>query len=224
MKSILLKISTILLLFTIMGAGCENESSPDNPYQKEEEEKENNKEKEEVDEIPLVEISPNSKDTVIQKSIDGIDFKFCLLNENGEPATIFNEGENFSFYFSVINNRENDSLCFDPDFVYNKDVDFCKVFDSENQDLGRPYELLCIEDILICFPFNTADSYVFEVPWLDRSDATLQWDGQFLRIHQEPLTQGEYYTGLKYRFGFWRKLFEPSFSIDTNFRINFVIQ
>ncbi len=210
MKVILLKISTILLLFTIMGAGCENDNSLDN----------NQEGKDSIDEISL-----NSKDTVIQKSIDGIDFKFCLLNENGEPATIFNEGENFSFYFSVINNCD-DSLYFDMDFIYcYPDVNFCKVFDAKNQDLGRPYKLLTYSDIFIRYPFDPKQSYTFEVSWTEDREF-IQWCEwrASQSLHRTPLIKGKYYTGLKYQFRFSRKHGEPALVIDTNFRINFVIQ
>ncbi len=210
MKVILLKISTILLLFTIMGAGCENDNSLDN----------NQEGKDSIDEISL-----NSKDTVIQKSIDGIDFKFCLLNEDGEPATVFNEGENFSFYFSVINNRD-DSLYFDMDFIYRyPDINFCKVFDAENQDLGRPYKLLTPTDVLIYYPFDPEQSYTFEVSWTENREYIWWHEGIASQsLHREPLIKGKYYTGLKYQFRFLRKHGGPVLVIDVNFRINFVIQ
>ncbi len=206
MKSILLKISTILLLFTIMGAGCENDNPLDN----------NQEGKDSIDEISL-----NSKDTVIQKSIDGIDFKFCLLNEDGEPATVFNEGENFSFYFSVINNRD-DSLYFDMDFIYSK---FCQVFDAENQDMGRPYKILYQQGVLIYYPFDLEQSYTFEVSWTENRDLIwwCEWRAS-QSLHRTPLIKGNYYTGLKYQFRFLRKHGGPVLVIDVNFRINFVIQ
>ncbi len=212
MKVRILKISTILLLFVMMGAGCENESSLDN----------NQEEKDSIYEISL-----SSKDTVIQKSIDGIDFKFCLLNEDGEPATVFNEGENFSFYFSAINNRENSNLYFDMDFIYRyPDVNFCKVFDAENQDLGRPYKLLTPTDIGIYYPFDLEQSYTFEVSWTENRDF-IWWcegGGASQSLHRTPLIKGKYYTGFKYQFRFSRKHGEPALYIDINFRINFVIQ
>ena len=51
------------------------------------------------DDDQLWEISPDGKQAVIERKINGLAFKFCLLNEKGEPATVFKEGENFSFYF-----------------------------------------------------------------------------------------------------------------------------
>jgi hypothetical protein len=45
-----------------------------------------------------LEISPDSKLQFIEKELNGITFKFCMLNEQRQPATVFHEGENFSFY------------------------------------------------------------------------------------------------------------------------------
>jgi len=48
------------------------------------------------------EISPQSKQQYIKQTVNGVTFKFCLLNEQGKEATVFNEGENFTFYFSIL--------------------------------------------------------------------------------------------------------------------------
>ena len=50
----------------------------------------------------LWEISPESGVPVIEQTVDDIQFKFCLLNEFGEPSTVFNEGANFSIYFVYV--------------------------------------------------------------------------------------------------------------------------
>lgn len=60
----------------------------------------------------LWEISLNSNKPVIEELVDGIRFKFCLLNEQGVPANKFKEGENFSFHFEMTNQEVTDSLCF----------------------------------------------------------------------------------------------------------------
>ncbi len=44
-------------------------------------------------------ISPDSKSSLIQNEGDGIVFKFCLLNKQGESATIFNKG---NFFPSIL--------------------------------------------------------------------------------------------------------------------------
>src|SRR5512133_882742 len=104
MKITILKRHTVSLLLlplcmALLGSGCEQ----DDEY--------------------LWEISPDSKSAVIQKEVDDIEFKFCLLNEEGEAATVFKEGESFSFYFSVTNNRDK-KLYFYPDFAYSNENAF----------------------------------------------------------------------------------------------------
>ncbi|MDP3441682.1 MAG: hypothetical protein Q8T08_02380 [Ignavibacteria bacterium] len=199
MKTTILKISMLFLLQGLMGAGCEKDN-----------------------EI-LWEISPESKTAVIQKEVDGIEFKFCLLNEKGEPATDFNQGENFSFYFSVTNNRDK-KLYFYPGFAYSKDIDFCKVYNSENEDLGKPYNVLSVVDIGAgAYPFERGETYTFQQQWSDNRESTWDWRyGLYQSQHKELLTSGSYYTGFKYRFKF---TVDPTLYTDTLiFKIHFKIQ
>ncbi len=114
MKTTIFKISAFILLLALVVAGCEK------------------------DDEQILEISPASKTAVIQKEVDGIEFKFCLLNEKGEPATVFKEGENFTFFFSFKNNLA-DSIIVSPEFINN---DFFRVFKlNENNllDTGKPW-------------------------------------------------------------------------------------
>ena len=81
------------------------------------------------------EISPDSKSQVIEKEIDGITFKFCLLNEQGKPATIFNEGENIIFSFSLKNNLKED-ISIPTQFIND---DFYRVYENNNIDMGKAW-------------------------------------------------------------------------------------
>ncbi len=202
MKKIFVRTSIAFLLLPLMGTGCEKE-----------------------DDV-LWELSPESKNPVIHKEVDGIEFKFCLLNEQGEPATTLNEGDNFSFFFSVTNNRK-EKLIFDPGFAYSKEVDFCRVYNIETQNMGRPYQLITALDIGSgAYPFNTGKIYVFKEPWIDQQNSVWYWEnGTYESTHREPLTKGNYYTGFKYRFRFARNHEESALYTDTlNFKINFKIQ
>ena len=195
METTILKISVFLLLFSLMGAGCEKE-----------EEQINN--------------------ATIQKEIDGIKFKFCLLNEQGKPDTIFNQGENFSFYFSVTNNSR-EKYYFYPGYAYYNDVEFCKVYDSNSQSKGKPYKVNTVLDIGAgAYPFDIGDSYIFEQPWADDRDSIWDWgEGTFESTHQKPLDKGNYYTEFQYRFRFARSNNQPALFTDTlKFKINFKIQ
>ena len=66
----------------------------------------------------LWELSFNSNKKVIETTVENVRFKFCLLNEKGEEANSFNEGENFSFFLE-LENTGNEDLCMDPAFLYN---------------------------------------------------------------------------------------------------------
>ena len=165
---------------------------------------------------------------MIEKEIDGIAFKFCLLNEQGKPATIFNEGENFNFYFSVTN-LTNEKLLFYHGFDYTnmKDNEFCEVFTSDNQEIGEPFIFLGYDKIGIgAYPFNSEKNYVFEQRWVDMRDSTWRWEyGYYKSNNQTPLPIGDYYTGFQYRFQIESTDSGTNFSDTTlTFKINFKIK
>ena len=105
MKTKILKLSTVILFLLFIGASCQDDED-------------------------LFEIQIGDENAVIQKEIDGIEFKFCLLNDDGEPSTVFNEGENFTFQFSIKNNI-NDTLPFS-DYGFYKLNDFYAVKSIDN--------------------------------------------------------------------------------------------
>lgn len=202
MKTILLKISFIFLLLGLMGAGCEKE------------------------EEQLWEISPTSKSAVIQKEVDGIQFKFCLLNEQGEPATVFTQGENFSFYFSVTNNS-NEKFYFYPGYAYSEENDFCRVYSSSQIDEGKPYEFKGADLIGVgAYPFEVGEAYVFKQIWIDNRGSAWRWKyGYYESADQKYLPIGDYSTGFQYRFEFEPHGDNLILSTDTlKFKINFKIQ
>lgn len=174
MKPTILKISLIFLFLSLMGAGCEKE------------------------EEQLWEISPTSKSAIIQKEVDGIQFKFCLLNKEGEPATIFNEGENFTFSFSIKNNFE-DTLIITTEFISSE---FFRVFHTQdNIDMGKPWTGLWCEfrlgpQILMLPPVQ---SIQLNCPWAltenNKPDHPL-----CMGESKNPLAKGEYYTKLNLDF------------------------
>ncbi len=202
MRAIVLKISCLILLLSLMGAGCEKE------------------------EELLWEISPTNKSTVIQKEVDGIEFKFCLLNEEGVPTTVLQEGENFSFYFSVTNNS-NENFYFYPGYAYSEENDFCKVYRLLQIDEGKPFIFKGTDLIGTgAYPFEIGESYIFEQPWIDNRVSSWRWKyGYYESANQKPLPIGDYFTGFQYHFQFERSGDRPSLSTGTlKFRIQFKIQ
>ena len=59
------------------------------------------------------EINADDATPFISGNVEGINFKFCLLNEKGSPFTELLTGKNFSFYFELANHRKSDSLTID---------------------------------------------------------------------------------------------------------------
>jgi len=179
-----------------------------------------------VTDNPFWEISFDSKSQAIEREIGGIVFKFCLLNEQGQPATVFNEGDNFSFYFSVTNQSKKD-------FYYNAyklayDKNFLRIYaSSSNFDFGKSYEPLLQTDIgIAAYPFDDGDVYNIKVPWLHEKDSVLCAENFcYESIIQEPLVKGSYYTSFKYSFYFQGQQDNNIIRTDSiNFKINFKIQ
>lgn len=197
-------IGILFLLFSLIGAGCSQDEA-------------------EVDE-KIWEISPASKKTSIQFKKDGIEFKFCLLNEKGEPATIFKEGENFKFHFEVTNKSGKD-LYYIPDFAYYGDDGFCRVMSVDNEDRGKPFELNTLLEVGIGgYPFNSNETILFEVNWADEREGL--WDfgcATYRSLHQVTLPKGKYYTQFSSQFKF-EKAGDIVIDIsELSFRINFEI-
>jgi len=170
-------------------------------------------------------ISPDSKLQVIEKEINGIAFKFCLLNEQGKPATIFNEGENFSFYFSVSNDSKKNYYYVGYAIAYDKN--FLRVFNSSGYDFGKSYSPLPIPEVgIAAWPFNAGAVHIIKVPWLHEKDSVLCAENFcYESIIQKPLVKGIYYTGFKYSFYFQGQNESDTFRTDSiNFKINFKIQ
>jgi hypothetical protein len=172
------------------------------------------------------EISPDTDLQVIEKEIDGIAFKFCLLNEQGEPATVFREGENFRFYFSTTN-KTIEKLVFYPEFAQGEDNGFCEVFTSDRQSVGKPFEFRGADLIHTnAYYFNPGESYVFDSPWMDSRDSLWQWKrGEYSSNHQIPLSKGDYFTEFQSPFKFSYQITGTDFLYTVlTFKINFKIQ
>jgi len=193
MKTTLLKISFIFLFLSLIGAGCEK------------------------DEELLWEISPDSETAVIQKEVDGIEFKFCLLNEEGDPATVFNEGENFTFQFSSENKRK-DTLTFDRGVIGLSE--FCEVRNQVGESLGSPFIKPVLQELIGrgAYPFQPKQVYIFEVPWIDNREAWNKWHGTFKSAKQVAMPNGKYSTKFTYLFNFGN-LKTDSLTFKINFEI-----
>ncbi len=197
MKSKILRFVAATLFLSFMGTGCE-----DNDHD-------------------LWEISPESKNVVIQQEMDGIEFNFCLLNEDGEPATVFNEGENFTFNFSFGNKKQN-TVVVTTEFI---SPNFYRVYSSkDNIDMGKPWTGLWCELSLAPHEIKLAPSEYKELssPWMltENNEPTypLCMSGS-----NEFLPKGYYYT--RFDLDFHYTMNDKEYVIDsTTFKITFEIK
>jgi hypothetical protein len=206
MKTNIFKITAIILRLVGWSVSCKE------------------KENDETDDL-FLEISPDSKSQVIEKDLNGIIFKFCLLNEQGEPATVFKEGDNFSFYFSVTNKRS-EKVIYVPEIVRSNDNFFCKVFDTNNQNFGKPYISGAIDLIgIAAYMLDVNEICEFRQQWNDERD-TWEWKyTHFKNSHRELLKRGDYYTEIKHAFEFVKTDGQTKFhTVFVNFKINFQIK
>lgn len=205
MKTVIIKIKLMVLLLCFTCVGC-NKNNDSSTY---------------------FEISPDSEDKLIKTEENGIEFIFCLLNEQEKPSTTFNEGDNFSFVFSVTNHR-NEDLYFDPNFAYSKDNGFCRVYNSVAQNIGKPWEFIGYNKVgYAAYPFNSNTTYTFQQLWVDQRDSIWRWENGFYKsTHQMVLSKGNYYTEFEYKFQFVNNKAETLSDFNKNLylKINFKIQ
>ncbi|HEY3373264.1 MAG TPA: hypothetical protein VGK10_20625 [Prolixibacteraceae bacterium] len=198
MKASFFKTSLVFLLLGLMVSGCKKEAEA------------------------LLETSPESINPVIQKEVNGLEFKFCLLNEKGEAATTFGEGENFTFQFSIQNKTDNAIPFYDYGF-YNTD-DFFAVR-SEEEDFGKPFKLLGIsvtKELRWILPKGYAN---FIVPWHEERIEFQAMHGYFKGLNQPYLKKGKYYTQFSYNFTFGYPNKQPEIETgELTFKINFEIK
>ena len=151
-------------------------------------------------------------ETSIECTFDCIDFTFCLLNEEGVPATKFKEGENFSFHFKITNNRK-DELYVDASLS----GFFC------NPDRGN----VNTSDTTIKFPrILTCLAVGHKHPFFDDSrsiETNLPWVDGEPKVH---IPKGKYYTEFTHSFEFFIEIgWTPIVSVGPlTFKINFEIE
>jgi hypothetical protein len=180
-----------------------------------------------TDKINFHEITIDSANPVITFASNGIEFNFCLLNEQGEPSTIFNEGENFRFYFKCTNHNANKELEFDGDFLSYLIIDGLGcVISQQNDTIGYPCKFGFGTDIFATYPFyGENNSYEVIIPW---SDSRERWSDNLSRyyesLHRENLSTGKYYTGFTHEFRFFVKGKHGRYDITVSFKINFEVK
>ena len=157
------------------------------------------------------------ENAVILKEVDGIEFKFCLLNEAGEPATIFNEGENFTFQFSIKNNL--DTTLYYDNSLFNEES-FCEVKDC-NRSFGIPYKKPVVIELIGKVTFGIPTGYTTErnIKWIPDDDIWTIGFISFKKDNDSFLSKGTYYTEFSHVFDF-----DTVRTDKLTFKINFEIR
>ena len=153
---------------------------------------------------PPMELTIDGMQKVLFVNNNGIGIKFCLLNENGEPATVFKEGENFRFYLEIINNVEPDTAMYLPlwsGLGYGWIPDNLYVFNAKGDTIGRPFYFRGAYYILeACPKIKKGDSFVLDIPWTENRENWLICNVMAHGSKNEPLPKGKYYTRFVYQF------------------------
>ena len=195
MKIKIFKLSVIILLFSFISAGCQKDD--------------------------IFELDIGDENAVILKEIDGIEFKFCLLNEQGEPSTIFNEGENFTFQFS-FKNLGKDTIIVTTEFVYDEFFRVYQVIGTEHIDKGKPWTGIWCNFSLAPREIPVAPNTSSELlsPWMPVGEF---YDYYPLCVSgKDALPAGEFITRFDLNFQY-KKNGKERVIDDLKFKINFEI-
>ncbi len=184
----ILKFSTVILLFAFISTGCQKDD--------------------------VFELRAGDKNAVIVKEVDGIEFKFCLLNEQGEPATVFNEGENFTFSFSIKNNLD-DYIYFDTS-VFNV-TGFFEV-KNESGNFGIPYKKPTFDNLRIPEKITKGEIYGANIKWIPDNTELHLGVTNFFKSPTENLNKGTYYTEFSHGFNF-KRIKTDKLTFKINFKI-----
>lgn len=190
------KLSLIALLFSFISAGCQKDD--------------------------IFELDIGDENAVILKEIDGMEFKFCLLNEQGNPATIFNAGENFIFLFSFRNNLS-DSIIVTTEFINNDFFRVSKINNDNEVDMGTPWTGVWCRYSGEPHEFIVQRTKIksLKCPWV-LTDTKVPDYPLCISESKDYLSTGEYLTSFNLNFHY---IFNSELKIikDKKFKINFKI-
>lgn len=136
---------------------------------------------------------------MLLKSVNGVEFSFCLLNENGMPTTVFKEGEDFTFQFDIKNNTT-EALPFN-DYGFFNTYDFLMVR-SVSDYVGKPMQFLRHDNSEETLEIAPGGTETFTLSWHENRNEFLEMHGYFEGLKQPNLPKGKYYTKFTYNFKF----------------------
>jgi hypothetical protein len=158
---------------------------------------------------PQMELTIDGKQKVLNVEKNGVGIEFCLLNKNGEPATVFQEGENFKFHLAIINNVEPDtSMYIVSEFLRNPAL--FMVFRSVYDTIGKPVRLYIFYKRGDAMNrIKQGEKWYMEIPWHETRGTEMPFDlynlinafqAWFIGLDQPPLSKGTYYTEFTQQF------------------------
>ena len=176
--------------------------------------------KKEIDSLAFWQLLPTDTITAIKCTVDSIEFKFSLLNENDVSATKFKEGENIIFYFKMTNHRI-DELYIDYNIAgltCSQELGDVKTLDHKTYKYpsfpGRPCFL---SSVTLSF-YGENNSRELKIPWY--------YDYEIHGIKPNAhLPRGKYYTQFTHVFNYVLYDDTPILSIGPlTFKIYFEIE
>jgi hypothetical protein len=135
---------------------------------------------------------------------DGIEFRLSLLNEQGNPALVFREGENFSFHFEMENVRKDDRRQYVAHIMgYLFGSGFCDVY-TRNGDLSIAlfqHQAAC-GYVMRTLPFDGENRLTVSLPLYDDSEEWRNGTCVYRRNTPSVLPKGSYSTGFTCTFDY----------------------
>ena len=155
------------------------------------------------------ELTINGEHKVITVEKNGVGIEFCLLNEQGQPATVFNEGEDFKFHLAIINNVEPDTAMYIVSHFLSNSGLF-RVYSRNGHTIGQPAEWHGMDKISDGInQIKQGKEWVMEFPWHETRGTEVPYNADndirvlqhyFMGLNRQPLSNGKYYTKFTQQF------------------------
>lgn len=163
----------------------------------------------EYDSIPVITSGPEG----VRATASGLEFTYQILDKDGKPTIRLKEGEPFSFYFEMKNNRK-DQLYYRGN-TFSCDLyahGLAKVITNNKEELGDGF--VCPQSATLR-PFNEG-----EVSTISKEFSSSKTEGII-----NSLSQGEYYTELNNTFSFGDEDGDVILVVGPlTFRIDFTVE
>ena len=176
-----------------------------------------------------IETLPTDSSAISKRNAGDLVFTLQVLNMEGEPQAVFQEGENFLLDFTIENKGENEVLICECDLPQAIDDFFAvyRVFEDDKGNpektlIGKPYDGIYGFFDLPVTGVKAKEKIEYRLSWIaiegvaypapvNNMSATV--DG-FSLAEQEPLPLGNYMVAFPVE----------EYSIDTSFEVRFIVQ